>query len=353
MRKLDWYIAQHVLGAIMVVMLVVVGLDLLFALVDEMDSFNERYDILEALLYLGMTVPRRIYEFLPLSCLVGCLIGLGMLASHSELTVMRASGVSTGRIVAAVMKPVLVLVLAALVLGEYVVPQTEQIAQSRRALVQSGGEALQSRYGVWHREGDSFIHINAVQPGGVIFGVTRYQLNGERDLASASYARRGEFVDNAWQLEDIRETRFLGDSTEVQERASEVWNSGLTPTLLSVIVVEPVDLSITGLSAFSAYLSEQGLSSVDYKLAFWGKLLQPLAILALVLIGISFIFGPLRSVTVGQRLIVGILVGLTFKFAQDLMGPASSVYGFAPWLAVLAPILLCLALGGWMLQRAK
>jgi lipopolysaccharide export system permease protein len=266
---------------------------------------------------------------------------------------MRASGVSTGRIVGAVMKPVLVLVLAALVLGEYVVPKTEQIAQSRRALVHSGGEALQSRYGVWHREGDSFIHINAVQPDGVIFGVTRYRLNGERDLASASYARRGDFVNNAWQLEDIRETRFLGDHTEVLERPSEVWKSGLTPTLLSVIVVDPVDLSITGLSEFSAYLSEQGLSSVDYQLAFWGKLLQPLAILALVLIGISFIFGPLRSVTVGQRLIVGILVGLTFKFAQDLMGPASSVYGFAPWLAVLAPILVCLALGGWMLQRAK
>ncbi|UTW11701.1 LPS export ABC transporter permease LptG [Marinobacterium rhizophilum] len=353
MRKLDWYIAQHVLGAIMVVMLVVVGLDLLFALVDELDSLNDRYDMLEALLYLGMTAPRRIYEFLPLSCLVGCLVGLGMLASHSELTVMRASGVSTGRIVGAVMKPVLILVLAALVLGEYVVPKTEQIAQSRRAMVQSGGEALQSRFGVWHREGDSFIHINAVQPDGVIFGVTRYQLDDARDLATASYARRGEFVDNAWQLQDIRETRFLGDRTEVLQRANEVWESGLTPTLLSVIVVEPVDLSISGLKAFSTYLGEQGLSSVDYQLAFWVKLLQPLAILALVLIGISFIFGPLRSVTVGQRLIVGILVGLTFKFAQDLMGPASSVYGFAPWLAVLAPIVLCAALGGWMLQRAK
>ena len=353
MKKLDWYIAQHVIGAILVVMLVVVGLDLLFSLVDELDSLNERYDMLEALLYLGMTTPRRIYEFLPLSCLVGCMIGLGMLASHSELTVMRAAGVSTGRIVRAVMKPVLVLVLTALVLGEFVVPQTEQVAQSRRALVQSGGEALKSRFGVWHREGDSYIHINAVQPDGVIYGVTRYELNAERDLAVASYARRGEFVGNAWQLEDIRETRFLGDHTEVQAHPSEVWESGLTPTLLSVVVVEPVDLSITGLNAFSGYLAEQGLSSVDYQLAFWSKVLQPLGILALVLIGISFIFGPLRSVTVGQRLIVGILVGLTFKFAQDLMGPASSVYGFAPWLAVLVPILVCLMFGGWMLQRAK
>ncbi len=353
MRKLDLYIAQHVVGAILVVMLVVVGLDLLFSFVDELDSFNERYDIFEALIYLAMTTPRRIYEFLPLSCLVGCLIGLGMLASHSELTVMRAAGVSTGRIVSAVMKPVLILVLIALVLGEYVVPKTEQVAQSRRAMVQSGGEALKSRFGVWHREGDSFIHINAVQPDGVIFGVTRYQLNGERGLAVASHARRGEFVGNAWQLEEIRETRFLGDHTEVLARDTEVWESGLTPTLLSVIVVEPVDLSISGLKAFAAYLTEQGLSSVDYQLAFWNKLLQPLAILALVLIGISFIFGPLRSVTVGQRLIIGILVGLIFKFAQDLLGPASSVYGFAPWLAVLLPILVCLLLGGWMLHRAK
>ncbi|MFC6671595.1 LPS export ABC transporter permease LptG [Marinobacterium aestuariivivens] len=353
MTRLDLYIARHVLGAILVVMLIVVGLDLLFSLVDELDSLNDRYDMLEALIYLGMTAPRRIYEFLPLSCLVGCLIGLGMLASHSELTVMRAAGVSTGRIVAAVMKPVLVLVVGALLLGEYVVPHTEQIAQSRRALVQSGGEALKSRHGVWHREGDAFIHINAVQPDGIIFGVTRYRIDGDRDLTSASYARRGEYRNGAWQLEEVRETLFHGDRTEVVTRDGEVWQSGLTPTLLSVIVVEPVDLSITGLRAFSAYLAEQGLSSVDYELAFWNKLLQPLGILALVLIGISFIFGPLRSVTVGQRLIVGIMVGLVFKFAQDMLGPASSVYGFTPLLAVLLPILVCLAVGAWMLKRAK
>lgn len=353
MSKLDWYIGKHVLGAILVVMLVVVGLDVLFALVDELDTLNQRYDLYEAMIYVVTTTPRRIYEFVPLSCLVGCLVGLGMLASHSELTVMRASGVSTGRIVMAVLKPVLVLVIAALLLGEYVVPQTEQIAQSRRALVQSGGEALKSRYGVWHREGDTFIHINAVQPDGAIFGITRYRVNDHHELLSASYARTGVYRHGAWQLEDIRETRFLGDHTEVVKRPTETWTSGLTPTLLSVIVVDPVDLPISGLQRFSKYLADQGLSNTDYRLAFWSKLLQPLSILALVLIGISFIFGPLRSVTVGQRLIVGIMVGLVFKFAQDLLAPASTVYGFTPLLAVLAPILVCALAGVWMLRRAR
>ncbi|GGO86187.1 LPS export ABC transporter permease LptG [Marinobacterium nitratireducens] len=353
MNKLDIYIGKHVLGAILVVMLIVVGLDLLFSLIDELDSVNERYDLFEVVIYLAMTTPRRLYEFLPLSCLVGCLVGLGMLASHSELTVMRAAGVSTRRIVGGVMKPVLVLVIGALLLGEFVVPQTEQVAQSRRALVQSGGEALKSRHGVWHREGDTFIHINAVQPDGRVFGVTRYRVDGARDLQSASYAREGKFRDGAWQLSEISETLFHGDRTEVVHRQSEVWHSGLTPTLLSVVVVEPVDLSISGLRAFSQYLAEQGLDNVSYQLAFWKKLLQPLGILALVLIGISFIFGPLRSVTVGQRLIVGIMVGLVFKFAQDMLGPASSVYGFTPLLAVLLPIVVCFLVGGWMLKRAK
>ncbi|MGB2130167.1 MAG: LptF/LptG family permease, partial [Marinobacterium sp.] len=104
--------------------------------------------------------------------------------------------------------------------------------------------------------------------------------------------------------------------------------------------------------SYSRYLEEQGVNADSYLLAFWSKLLQPLAILALVLIGVSFIFGPLRSVTVGQRVIAGVVFGLVFKFAQDLLGPASTVFGFPPLIAVVIPILLCTGAGLWLLRRA-
>lgn len=352
MKRLDLYIATQVISAVFVILLIVVGLDLIFEFVDQAGDINERYGFTDVMVYLVLRLPSRLYEFLPLSSLVGCLVGLGMLASNSELTVMRAAGISIQRIVMAVMKPAMLLAVLALILGEYVVPKTEQMAQSSRALAQSAGQALRSQYGVWHREDDQFIHINVVEPNGKIHGVTRYRFNDQRQMVESSFAKTGVYSVDGWVLESVARTIFSADHTSIQQVEQEHWKSGLTPTLLSVIVVDPMDLSISGLWSYSRYLGEQGLDPNQYMLAFWSKVLQPAGIFALVLVAISFIFGPLRSVTVGQRIIAGVIVGLVFKFSQDLLGPASTVIGFTPLVATVIPIVLCLLLGLFLLRKA-
>ena len=289
---------------------------------------------------------------LPMAALIGCLIGLGSLASNSELTIMRAAGVSIGRIVWAVMKPMLVLMLAGILVGEYVAPLTENQAQADRALAQGGGAAQSSKRGMWHRQGQEYVHINAVQPGGLLLGVTRYRFDGERRMQSASFARRAEHRGDHWVLRNVATTHFREGATEVVESPEERWDIELSPQLLSTVVMEPESLSISGLWQYIHYLGEQGLNNARYWLAFWSKVLQPLVTGALVLVAISFIFGPLRSVTLGQRVFTGVLVGFVFRIAQDLLGPSSLVFGFSPLLAVLVPAGVCALAGGWLLRRA-
>jgi len=351
MRLLDRYLAQHVLGATLAVMLVIGGLDALFALVDQLGDLNERYQLIHAMQYIGLTVPQRLYEFLPMSALIGCLLGLGSLASSAELTVMRAAGVSVGRIIGGVMKPVLLLVVLAMALGEFVVPVSEQKAESFRSFQLSGNRALAVR-GVWHRDGNEFIHINSVRKNGLIFGVTRYQFDDNNRLQRASFAREGQYMGGHWQLRGVNETRFTEQRTLAVALDTERWQVELTPQLLSAVAVEPLDLSIEGLWRYTEYLARQGLRADSYELALWNKALMPLGILVLVLVAVSFIFGPLRSVTVGQRLVAGIVVGIVFKLAQDILGPASTVFGFHPVIAVLLPIIVCAVAGGWLLKRA-
>lgn len=352
MSILDRYIASHVASAIAVVLLIILGLDCLMALIDQLDRLNDHYTFAGALHYVALTAPRRLYEFIPLGGLVGAMIGLGMLASHSELTVMRAAGFSTQRILLGVFKPVLLLAVLGMVIGQFVAPHTERKAQSARAVALSGDGTFFVRGGVWHKEGTEYIHINAVQSGDVIHGVTRYEFDDQMGLLRSSHARVGRYEGDVWVLEQVQETRLLGTHTEVGLLSEERWRTGLTPDLLAVVVLEPEDLSISGLWSYTAYLDAQGINADTYLLAFWSKLLQPLSIGALVLIGISFIFGPLRSVPVGQRVISGVVLGLVFKFAQDLLGPASSVFGFPPFLAILIPILICAGAGWVLLRRA-
>lgn len=133
MGKLDRYIGQSVLLAILAVLGIILGLASLFAFIDEMSDLSDTYTVMEAGNFVMLTAPRRLYDMLPMAALIGCLIGLGSLASSSELTIMRAAGVSIGRIVWAVMKPMLVLMLVGLLIGEYVAPVTENKAQADRS----------------------------------------------------------------------------------------------------------------------------------------------------------------------------------------------------------------------------
>ncbi|MGW8464896.1 LPS export ABC transporter permease LptG [Pseudomonas sp. CLCA07] len=352
MVKLDRYIGSSVFMAILAVLGIILGLATLFAFIDEMSEVSDTYTLLDASSYVLLTAPRRLYDMLPMAALIGCLIGLGSLASNSELTIMRAAGVSIGRIVWAVMKPMLILMLVGVLIGEYVAPATEVTAQANRSLAQGSGDAQSAKHGLWHRQGDEFIHVNSVQPNGLLYGVTRYRFDKERHMLSSSFAKRAEFDKDHWQLSDVTTTVFHDKSTEVVVTPVERWEIALSPQLLDTVVMAPESLSISGLWNYIHYLADQGLSNGRYWLAFWVKVLQPLVTAALVLMAISFIFGPLRSVTLGQRVFTGVLVGFTFRIVQDLLGPSSLVFGFSPLFAVLIPAGVCALAGVWLLRRA-
>ena len=351
MTRLDRYIGRQVLMSILAVLGVLWGLSLLFALIDELTFMRAAYGVPEVLEYVLLTSPRRLYELLPMGALIGCLIGLGTLASSSELTVMRASGVPLVRIVGAVMAPMLLLMVLGLALSEFVMPKTEVLADFKRDIARNGGQALSSE-GLWHREGDQYVHINAARSDGVMLGITRFTFDESRVLRESSFAERAEFAGDHWVLREVVTTRLTEQATEVVRQPTQTWRVELTPQLVSTLITEPDALSISGLWQYARFLGGQGLDNGPYWLAFWGKVLQPLITASLVILAISFIFGPLRSVTLGQRIFTGVLVGFVFRIIQDLLGPASLVFGFSPLLAVVLPGAFCALIGLRMLQRA-
>ncbi|WP_263078708.1 LPS export ABC transporter permease LptG [Endozoicomonas sp. Mp262] len=351
MRKLDRYIAINVLGAMAVVLIGLVVLESLFAFLAQLDDMRANYQVLDVFIYTVLLMPKKIYGFIPAAALIGCLVGLGSMASSSELVVMRAAGVSLWRMVWAAIKPALVLVFIGILLGEYLAPVSEQVAETRRTIARSS-EGVYSGEGFWHREGNQFMYFNAVEPNGVLYGVSVYKFDDEMHLQESVFARRAIFQQDHWLMENVKHSRFDGERFITEEKLVESWNTRLTTTLLKVVVVKPEGLSITGLQAYIRYLEHQGLDTGEYDLAFWTKALQPFSIIALVLVGISFVFGPLRSVSMGLRVFAGVITGVVFMIIQNLLGPSSLVFGFPPVLAVLAPVIICACLGGYLLKKA-
>ncbi len=352
MKILRSHIGKSVASAIGTVVLVVVALDAIALLIQELADMKGGYTFGEVAAYVALSLPAGIYNYLPLSCLVGCLIGLGMLAGGSELVVMRAAGVSLAQIIWAVMRPVLSLIFVGILLGEYVTPFTDQYAESRKAMALGQSSALQGNKGVWNREGRDFMFFAALLPSGDLYGVSRFEFDNNGNLARSSYVKTAHYVDGQWQEQDGVTSEFSEKQIIASRFETRAWASALSPELLEVLVLGAENLPLLRLYSYSRYLEQQGRDATEFWLSFWKKALQPFAITSLVMIAISFIFGPLRQVTMGSRIFGGVMVGILFRTSQDLLGPSSVLFGFSPLFAVLTPIAVCAVIGVLLLRRS-
>ncbi len=348
--RLDRYIARNVLGAILVVQVVLLGLDLVISYINDLDDVEGNYGAFQVLLYLIMRLPWRFYQYAPVGVLIGALIGLGSMASSNELTVMRAAGRSLTRILWGVMKPIILVVAVVLIVAEYVSPRTEQFASAWRLEQMQGEGAVVMQSGGWQREGDSVYRFGAIRADDTVVDLTRYRFEG-RELREATVAERALWRDGAWVLEDVATTRFEAGRTEAEHLDEQGWETNLTPAQLNRLLRPINSQAPSELWAYARFLQNQGLQATQPLLYFWQKMLMPLTMASLVLVAASFVFGPLRTVAAGTRVFYGVVTGLCFKYLQDLLAPASTVFGFSPIWAVLAPTLISAALGFYFLRR--
>ncbi len=346
------YVGRHVSLGILVVASIVIGLDVFIAILGELDNASGDYTQFEAALHILLTVPRRINDYLPYSIMIGSLFGMSSLAGSSELTVIRAAGLSVFRIILMVLRPVLFFVMLGMVLAEYVAPVSEQLAASRKDVLRYGDNVYDRGGGVWSREGNQYMHFSAVEPGGVLYGVSVYDFEESLRLKSITRADKAIYQESQlWQMEGVEQHVLHAYDTDVNRFISQPWATEINPDLLNVIVLKPKRLSVTNLWQYAQFRAAQGLENGRFLLSFWQKALQPLATLALVVVAMSFVFGPMRQVTMGFRLFCGIAAGLAFKMLQNILGPASLIYGFSPAISVIVPAVLCFVFAWYMLRK--
>lgn len=354
MRILDRYIGATVASHTLVVMLVFIALFSFASFMGEMDYIGKgKYGVQQAMYYVLLTLPSLIYQLFPPVALIGSMIGLGMLSSSSELTVIRAAGVSMGRIISSVMKVGVLLMLIAVVLGEWLAPQAEQYAQTLRSAALAERISLKTKSGFWARDGHNFIHVREILVDAQLADVSIYEFDAQSRLQGITHANTASYQQDTWQLNDIRYSKISEAGVVTQHQPSAEWGSLLSPTVLGVVAVKPDKLSILGLYKYIDYLHDNGLSAARYELAFWKKIMLPLATGVMVFLAVPFIFGTLRSVGIGQRIMVGTLLGIGFYLFNQTFGYLGLVYGMSPIVSAVLPPALFLGLGMMLMRRVQ
>lgn len=352
---LDRYIGKTIFTTIMMTLFMLVSLSGIIKFVDQLKKAGQgEYSALGAGVYTLLSIPKDIQIFFPMAALLGALLGLGMLAQRSELVVMQASGFTRLQIALSVMKTAIPLVLLTMAMGEWVAPQGEQMARNYRAQQMYGGSLLTTQQGLWAKDGQNFVYIERVKGDSELAGISIYGFNKERRLLSVRYAASAQYdaEHKVWRLSQVDESN-LTDPKQItgSQTVSGEWKTNLTPDKLGVVALDPDALSISGLHNYVKYLKSSGQDSSRYQLNMWSKIFAPLSVAVMMLMALSFIFGPLRSVPMGVRVVTGISFGFVFYVLDQIFGPLSLVYNIPPILGALLPSGSFFLLSLWLMLR--
>ena len=350
-------VAKHVTKTTLLAMLgataVLASLQILFTYLGELSDLKQGYTAWNALQYVLWGAPRYLYEILPIAALIGAVLGLGSMASNSELIVMRAAGISLWRIVGWVMRSAMLLVVLSFLLTQFVIPYTNEQAKSVKS--HRSVAALWEVKGYWTREGQRFIYIDYANSQGTLKQVQVVDFDENYRMKSLLNSEEGQFFkEGQWNLKNSAQVNLLDNGqAQVVNKNQQDLALALQPKYVHMVTINPEDLAPTQLLSFMQYMHEYSQVPKTYLLAFWKNIGSPFALLALVLIACSFIFGPLRQQSMGFRLVIALFVGLGFYYIQDFLGYASLVYAPSPAWFVFLPIVLMFGIGSYLLYRAR
>lgn len=352
MRLLSRYLAREIYSSIGLVFLALLMLFSFFDLIHELGAMGAgNYRLGYVLLFILLTMPGHIYELFPVAVLIGAIVALVQMASHSELTVYRASGASLRQMVIALVKIGLPLMGLSLLCGEFLAPPSERMAQEVKLKALNAEVAVkQFRSGVWARDEYSFVNAKSMLPDASLLNVSIYAFDSGYHLQAITAAKRAVFAgEGRWRLEQVAQTRFDSHGTAVSSVDSMEWLSSITPDLLNVLVAKPEQMSAWSLYQYIEYLRDNRQKTTRYEIAMWNKLMYPFAVLVMLLLALPFSAYNRRAGGVSGKVFAGIVLGLSFHFIGRLFSDLGALHDWQPMLSATAMSWLFSLLAGSML----
>ncbi len=354
MKQLTRYIGIHIIAATLIVALLVVGLVFLFTLVGELGSLGHGdYNLWQAIQYILLAAPLQFYQLYPMVSLVGSLMALGMLASRSELTVMRAAGYSIAQITHDVLLSGTLLLVLITALGELWVPTALQTAHTEKIRAINGESALHTESGIWMRDRSNFLHIQTVYPDRHLAGLTRYQFNDQGQLIAVSHIDEARYAHKEWTLKGITKTVMDPNGIRVETTATQQADFNLYPDLFAETQVDSTTLSLSKLWEYVVFQKKSHQPAASDAYTFWRRILQPFSTLVMMFLAVPFVFGSLRSVTIGLRMVCGMVLGGSFYLLNQFLGPLSLVYQVPAWIAASIPTVLFIIIGAFLMRQVR
>jgi lipopolysaccharide export system permease protein len=352
------YLAREVTAGILLVLAAFLALFSFFDMITEVKNVGNStsYQLHHAVVFVLLRLPGRVYELMPVAILIGTLYALSSLARHSEITVLRVSGLSTKDLLASLLAVATAFALVTFVFGEAIAPPAERAAQQLR--LQSRGKTIAQdlHSGLWVRDERRFINVRVVLPDTRLQGIRIYDFDENARLRSVTEANEGVYVPPAsWRLSGVTRVYIEDDRARLVELPDTEWRSALNPDILSVLMVSPEKMSLMHLAAYTRHLADNKQKTQRYDIAMWKKVIYPLAALVMVTLALPFGYVHNRVSGVSLKIFSGVMIGVLFHMLNGLFSNLGAINGWSPFLSAIAPsalfMLAAIGLIGWFERR--
>lgn len=348
------YILKQVHLGTLLTLMVLVSLSLFFVFIAELEDIGKGYyTTLHAIEYVALLFPGRVVEFMPLAIMLGTILSLGSLASNSEIIAMQAAGISKIKLLRAVIQAALVLAFLSFILADWVVPNSETSARQIRSSAINNTASALGKKGLWIKDEGRILYIRLLMPNGIGRDIKIYTLDQDGRLASSIIADSAIPDGQNWRLKKARETLFDENGTSTREHNELVYSGKVSDQLLDALMIEPGQMSSTDLYTYLDFLQQNNIDASVEALSFWQKIFSPLAVIIMCILALPFVLGSQRQGNAGQRLMMGILLGLSYVVTDKLLTQLGSHLGLYPALNALLPVLIFFSLAMFLLLRKK
>ena len=336
------YIAKILFSFTLTVLIIWLGVYSFFNFLEEMDSIGRaNYTSFQAMKYIGLKVPEVIYSHSTSIILLGCILGMGQLASNNEIMVMRVSGESILRITFFTIKVSLVFVLSCIIIGETIVPITSEYADKNRSKALGIASVSKNEDGFWIKDGQNFINVKKNLDGKLFFDLSIFEINSSNKLQTVTSANKAKFNGQALNMEGI-EVFSLDESKYIDNISQKKFKSltklvSFDSDFISSLRKLPEDLTTFRIIKQISYLSDNKLRSDIYELELYKRLIRPFTLMAMIIIGMLFIFGSNRSATLGRKIFIGITLALSFEMISRIGSAFSLGFDLNPIMIATLP----------------
>jgi len=350
MRIVNRYLAREIIGSTLVVAIGLLSMFSFFDLIQELDSLGQgNYNLGLVLLFVLLSIPGHIYEVAPVSVLLGTLYALAQFSRHSELVVIRASGVSRAKIGMILLRIGAVFAILTFIIGELVTPISEKTAQKMRLQAKDDVVAQEFRSGLWIKDGTSFVNIEEVLPDSSLRDIHIYEFDPDFHLRIVNNAKTGFYENERWNLHNVTQVAFNGKKAQSVHYEQAYWDSVIKPELLNILLVVPEKMAAWNLYSYIKHLNENHQKTSRQQIALWSKVVYPIACLVMVVLALPFGFLQQRAGGMGAKIFAGIMIGISYQVFNRLFVHVGLLNDWPPILSAATPTLLFLMSGVGML----